>query len=372
MKYTVTQNSEEPAYLQLYYQLRKDIIDGSYKYGDKLPSKRLMAQETGTSVITVEHTYDILNDEGYIEGKQRSGYFVSFKKADFVPVPDLNSFQAATPAQKKNVQVVARNQLNIEEFPFTVFAKTMRNVISKYGPELFIKSPNLGSPVLQETLCRYLARAKGIEVKPYQIVIGSGAEYLYGLIVQLLGWQDKTYAIESPSYKQIEGVYTANGVSVDKLMMGSDGILSSELQRTEATVLHVTPFRSYPTGITATASKRAEYISWAKERNGIIIEDDFDSEFSVSTKNEDTLFSLEPRSRVIYINTFSHTIAPSMRIGYMVLPENMVGDYMNKMGFYSCTVPVFEQYLLAELIENGDFERHINKVRRLRRGRARS
>ena len=131
--------------------------------------------------------------------------------------------------------------------------------------------------------------------------------------------------------------------------------------------LHITPFRSFPSGITATASKRNEYIRWAKDRNGVIIEDDFNSEFTVSTKNEDTVFSLAKNENVIYLNTFSETIAPSMRIGYMVLPKHLVQKFEEKLGFYSCTVPVFEQLVLAELLNNGDFERHINRTRRKKR-----
>ena len=363
MKYQINSDSEIPSYMQLYYQIRSDITKGFYKYNDKLPSKRILAGETQTSVITVEHTYDILKDEGYIDTKERRGYFVTYKIADFVPVVEK--------AENKEDIAIPLKSFDInnedESFPFSVFAKTMRNVITKYGNKLYLKSPNLGSPLLQSSLCNYLARAKGIEVKKEQIIIGSGAEYLYGLIVQLLGWDNIIYGIENPSYKQIEKVYKANGVVCDLLKMGNDGIKTSELKRTKAKILHVTPFRSYPTGITATASKRAEYIAWAKERNGLIIEDDFDSEFTISTKHEDTLFSLEPKERVIYINTFSHTIAPSMRIGYMVLPENLVDIFIKKIGFYSCTVPLFEQYVLAELLNNGDFERHINKVRRSRR-----
>ena len=153
----------------------------------------------------------------------------------------------------------------------------------------------------------------------------------------------------------------------DFLKLSKNGILTSELNRTDATVLHVTPFRSFPSGVTANASKRNEYIRWAKDRDGIIIEDDFDSEFTVSLKHEDTVFSLEPKRSVIYINTFTKTIAPSMRTGYMVLPEELVEVFTQRIGFYSCTVPVFEQYVLAEFINNGDFERHINRVRRKRR-----
>lgn len=357
MKYYADKNSKETAYMQLYYQLRHDIINNSYKFGDRLPSKRLLAEETQTSVITVEHSYNILCDEGYVEARERSGYFVTYRREDFTPV-----------AENEEIEVTAVNDYkhSEEEFPFSVFAGTMRNVISKYGEKILIKTPNSGSYELRRAISDYLARSKGIEVTPDRIVIGSGAEYLYGLTVQLLG-RDRLYAIENPSYEKIHSVYRANGVDFDLLRLGKNGILSSELARTKASVLHISPFRSFPSGVTANASKRNEYISWAISRNGYIIEDDFESEFSVSTKHEDTVFSLEPQKSVIYVNTFTQTIAPSMRVGYMVLPQSLVGVFEEKLGFYSCTVPAFEQYVLAEFINNGDFERHINRVRKKRR-----
>ncbi len=353
MKYSIDTKSSKKAYMQLYEQLRSDITNSLYKYGEKLPSKRILAEETLTSVITVEHAYAILCDEGYIEARERSGYFVAYRKNDFIPIAE-NEISGISSAN---------HHYNTSEFPFSVLAKTMRNVITKYGKEILTKSPNAGCTELRKAISDYLARSKGICVSYNQIVIGSGAEYLYGLIVQFLG-RDKTYALENPSYEKIHSVYRANGAECDLLRLGADGILTSQLEKTKATVLHITPFRSFPSGITASASKRNEYIEWAKERNGVIIEDDFNSEFTVSTKNEDTVFSLEPNRSVIYVNTFTKTIAPSMRIGYMVLPKELVNPFFDKMGFYSCSVPVFEQYVLAEFISNGDFERHINRTRR--------
>lgn len=352
MKYSIDTNSTKKAYMQLYEQLRGDIMNSLYKYGDKLPSKRILAEETLTSVITVEHAYGILCDEGYIESKERSGYFVTYQKNDFIPI-----------SETEVLDISPNHNYHTSEFPFSVLAKTMRNVITKYGENILIKSPNAGCSELRKAISEYLARSKGIHVSYNQIVIGSGAEYLYGLIVQFLG-RNKIYAVENPSYEKIHSVYRANGAKCDLLKLGKDGILTSQLTKTKASVLHITPFRSFPTGITATASKRNEYIKWAKDRKAIIIEDDFNSEFTVSTKNEDTVFSLEPIRSVIYVNTFTKTIAPSTRIGYMVLPEELVKPFFDKMGFYSCTVPVFEQYVLAEFITKGDFERHINRTRR--------
>ncbi|MBR5459242.1 MAG: PLP-dependent aminotransferase family protein [Clostridia bacterium] len=353
MNYVIDTNSKKPAYIQLYEILRREITAEVYRHGERLPSKRLLADETGVSVITVEHAYEILCDEGYVESRERRGYFVTYKKGDLTPVAERASERIINDIPSADG----------EGFPFSVFSKAMRSVITKYGERILVKSESRGCAELRGAISEYLARAKGITVTPDRIVIGSGAEYLYGLIVQLIG-KDSTYAIENPSYEKIFSIYRANGVKCDLLTLSKNGILTSELERTSAGVLHVTPYRSFPSGVTASASKRSEYIEWAKKRNGYIIEDDFNSEFTVSSKNEDTLFSLEPQERVIYVNTFTKTVAPSMRIGYMVLPLGLNDFFSKKLGFYSCTVPTFEQYLLAELIENGDFERHINRTRR--------
>ena len=357
MKYYIDESENKFAYLQLYEQLRQDIVKKVISYGAKLPSKRLLAEETGTSVITVEHAYSILCEEGYIESRQRSGYFVIYRESEFFSASET---KYKVPTHVKHFQNVKY------EFPFSVLAKTMRRVLADYGDNILVKSPNRGCEELRQAIAGYLARCNGIFVHPDQVVIGSGAEYLYSLIVQLLG-NERIFALENPSYEKIQQVYQANGVVCDLLGLGYDGIKTSELERTEATVLHITPFNSFPSGVTASVSKRQEYLRWAEKRKGYLIEDNYDSEMTVSKKNEDTIFSLARNASVIYLNTFSKTIAPSMRIGYMVLPEQLLETFKTKLGFYSCTVPVFEQYVLAELINTGDFERHINRVRRARR-----
>ncbi|MBQ9459920.1 MAG: PLP-dependent aminotransferase family protein [Oscillospiraceae bacterium] len=354
MKYHIEKKSAQSAYLQLYHCLRNDIVAGAYPHGSKLPSKRQLADDAGVSVVTVEHAYDILCDEGYLEPRERSGYYVAFRAGDCFPGTAPLAAPAAALRAVEN------------EFPFSVLARTMRRVLSDYGEALLVKSPNNGCAALRQAITDYLARARGIRVKPSQIIIGSGAEYLYGLIVQLLG-RERVYAVEDPSYEKIRRVYQANGVSCEALRLGADGIRTDELEKTGATVLHVTPFHSFPSGVTASAGKRAEYIRWAEARRGFIVEDDFDSEFSLSSKAEDTVFSLEPERAVIYLNTFSKTIAPSIRVGYMVLPPPLLDEFERAVGFYSCTVPLYEQYVLAELLHSGDFERHLNRVRRERR-----
>ena len=356
MKYALDEKSGKSAYIQLYEQIKRDIIAGFYAYSQRLPSKRVMADDTHVSVITVAHAYGLLCDEGYVQGKERSGFYVIYKKSDF-----LYSTPSAQRDTVKNAALPAKKG----EFPFSLLAKKMRKVIADYGERILVKSPNSGCFELQNAISLYLARNIGIVASPEQIIIGSGAEYLYGITVQLL--HETLYALEKPSYERIARVYTANSVMCDFLTLGADGILTEELERTRAKVLHVTPFNSFPSGISADASKRREYIEWAKRRDAYIVEDNYDSELTVSKRFAETLYSMDDCGRVIYMNTFSNTIAPSLRIGYMVLPDKLLSRFKAELGFYSCTVPVFDQYVIAELLQSGDFERHINRVRRERR-----
>lgn len=355
MKYIIDKE-KRPVYLQIYKQIRDDIISEIYPYNTKLPSKRSLAEETGVSTITIEHAYALLCDEGYVEARERSGYVVIFRRSDGFAVS----------SEQRTEREVHFSENNNPSFPISVLSKTMRRVLSEQGELLLEKSPNCGCYELREAICHYLARNRGIQVDMEQIVIGSGSEYLYGLIVELIG-RHRVYAIESPSYKKIEQVYKATEITYESLPLKSSGIDSKALSETKADVLHTTPYRSYPSGVTATASKRHEYIRWSEQNTRYIIEDDFESEFSVSAKPTETLFSLSSNDNVIYLNTFSQTISPSLRIGYMVLPKHLVAEFNNRLGFYSCTVPTFMQYVLTELINNGDFERHINRIRRSKR-----
>ncbi len=355
MKYIIDKTNR-PVYLQLYKQIRDDIICENYPYNTKLPSKRGLAEEIGISTITVEHAYNLLIDEGYIEARERSGYIVIFRKND--------GFAALN--EQKTKPITHSTQHDYPDFPISVLSKTMRKVLTEQDKLILDKSPNSGCIELRDAIKHYLARNRGINVETEQIIIGSGSEYLYGLIIELLG-RNRIYALETPSYKKIEQVYKAAEIAYELLPLTSSGIDSKALLSTKASVLHTTPYRSYPSGVTATASKRHEYISWAEKNDRYMIEDDFESEFSVSTKPAETLFALSNIDNVIYLNTFSKTISPSFRIGYMVLPKHLVDAFNNKLGFYSCTVPTFMQFVLTELINNGDFERHINRVRRKKR-----
>jgi len=324
----------------------------------KLPSKRIISNDVGVSVITVEHSLSLLCDEGYVEARERSGYYVIYRVGDFLTDP-------VHPVSECKTEPNAHMQ-NTGDFPFSVIARTMRKVLLDKNESILVKSPSRGNEELRTEICQYLARSRGIFVGPEQVVIGAGAEYLYGLIAQLLG-RDIIYAIEKPCYNKIPKVYESFGIKCDPITLTTEGLSSSELASTKAKVLHVTPFNSFPSGISVGISKKNEYLRWAAARNGIIIEDNYDSELTVSSKAEDTLFSMSGGNHVIYLNTFSNTIAPSLRAGYMLLPKDLTQKFADDLGFYSCTVPLFEQFVLAELLRSGDFERHINRIRRKKR-----
>lgn len=342
-------------YLKVYESLRQSILDGGYAFGSRLPSKRVVAAEFKVGIMTVEHAYRLLCDDGYATARERSGYFAAYRASD-----RQAPARAAEP-------VVFRPEVNRHRmpslFPFNVFARTLRGVITRYGERILVKSPNMGTVELRESIAAYLLRRKGLSVKPSRIVIGSGAEHLYGLVAQMC--EGETITIEDPSYPLIRQVYSAHGVKLRTARLARNGIESSELSHIKGGILHVTPYRSYPTGITADASKRHEYVRWAREQNAFLIEDDFDSEFATGTRGGETLFELDGGERVVYLNTFSKTIAPSLRIGYMVVPELLIDRYSRRVGFYSCTVPVFDQLFLADFLNSGAFERHLNRLRRI-------
>ena len=372
-------------YLKIYSDLKAKILSEAIKYGEKLPSKRVTAENYGVSVITVEHAYELLFEEGYIVSREKSGYFVSYKEnegfsarsdrkepllqvAGVLPGPTgrAGSETEGTLSRTGLETGAGTDRTEDESISYNIFAKTARKVLTDYGDLLTARSEGYGSPVLRNAISSYLAAYRDIRVPADRILIGAGAEYLYGLIIKALG-RDRIYGVENPSYQKIAAIYDAEQVKSEKLDLGSDGIRSDMLWNSKANVLHITPYRSFPTGVTASAAKKAEYLTWSRERNGIIIEDDFESEFTTSRKAEETLFSLDREGRVIYVNTFTKTVGPYIRAAYMVIPEKLSSLFSEKIGFYSCSVSVLEQFLLAEMIKNGDFVRHINRVRRKRR-----
>ena len=272
---------------------------------------------------------------------------------------------------RKPLLDLSGNRAPEERFPFTVWAHLLRNTINDLGSELLLPSPCGGVRPLREAIASHLQSFRGMRVDPDCIIVGAGTEYLYGLLIQLLG-RDRIYCLENPGYRKAALIYRSNGAECSWAPLDSEGMTVAGLEAAEADVAHISPTHHFPTGITMPVGRRYELLAWAAARDGrYIIEDDYDSEFRLTGRPIPSLESIDRNGRVIYMNTFSKTLASTVRISYMVLPPQLAKRYYEQLSFYSCTVSNFEQYTLTSFIGDGYFEKHLNRMRlfyaRLRR-----
>ncbi len=366
-------DDDGPLYKSLYSHIKQDIYEGRLKSNEKMPSKRTFAKNLGVSTITVENAYDQLIEEGYMYAVSKKGYFIAditdIAKTKTLVQPSLN---IETHEKKEDIEFdFSSNRTESVNFPFSVWAKLMRSVISERKQELLEMPFCGGVEELRNAIASHLFHFRGMTVDKNQIIVGAGTEYLYGLLVKLLG-RDSIYCIENPGYKKLKQVYDSNYIRCYFADMDSDGIKTDELRKVNADIVHISPTHHFPTGITMPVSRRYELLAWANESDSrYIIEDDYDSEFRIKGKPIPTLQSIDACGKVIYINTFSKSLTSTIRISYMVLPEKLANRFYEKMSFYSNTVSTFEQYTLAEFISQGYFEKHINRMR-LHYGRKRT
>ena len=347
---------------ELYKALKNDIEEGKLMRGEKLPSKRTFARNCSVSTITVQNAYDQLVSEGYITAIEKKGYYVS---DSVVKKKSKVSYLVEEDEDTSTVELpdLSNNRVNVDNFPFSIWSRIMRKTMGEKQNLLLSPMKTEGVYELRRAISHHLSSFRGMAVSPSQIIVGAGTEYLYSLIIQLLG-RDKLYAIEDPGYMKLEKIYEANGVKSIKVKLDEKGLSLSSLEKSSADIAHISPNHHYPTGITMPLDRRYEILSWASKRDErYIIEDDYDSEFRVSRNPVPTLYTLDTSGSVIYMNTFSKSLASTVRISYMVLPEDLSDRFQEKYSFYSSTVSSFEQYTLASFIEEGFFEKHINRMR---------
>lgn len=343
-----------PLYEALYRCIRSDILTGKLPAGYRLPSKRALAQHLEVSKSTVEKAYDHLCDEGYIQPVEKVGYFVEEGQARSLPAPT----PASAPAEKSSPLLDLTANIPAR-FPFSVWSRLQRQVLADFGHQLLQPLPSIGCEALRRAIAQHLSGFRGMQVDPENIIIGAGTDHLYNLLPQLLG-QDKIYALEEPGYEKIWRTYTAAGVQIRRAAMDSRGILPDSLG--DARVLHFSPAHHFPTGTVTDMARRQELLNWANEGENWIIEDDYDCEFRFRGHPMPALYGQS--DRVIYINSFSKSMAPSIRMGYMVLPPALMAVFREKLGFYTGTVSGFEQHTMARFLSEGHFEQHINRMRK--------
>ncbi len=363
--YTFTNTGSDSLYEYLYKCIKNDILQGNIRAGEKLPSKRTFAKNLGISVITVENAYEQLIAEGYIYSIPKKGFYVTDlkKEVETEKKTVTKEMVPITGGESGYFADFTSNQTQSELFPFTVWTRMIREVLGENQIQLMTNPPCGGIYPLREAIAKYLKEFRGMTVLPEQIIIGAGTEYLYGLLIQLLG-TDKIYAVENPGYRKIAKIYRSWKVACEYIDMDEEGVQIGELQRKRVDILHISPSHHYPTGIVMPVSRRYELLGWvAKSNSHYIIEDDYDSELRLGGQPIPTMQSIDVSDRVIYMNTFTKTLASTVRISYMILPPPLLEQFYERLSFYSCSVSNFEQYTLGKFIEEGFFEKHINRLR---------
>lgn len=365
----------------LYESIKEQILENILKANEKLPSKRALAVHLGISVITVQNAYGQLISEGYIYSIEKKGFFVTdiAVESQFFQRKELNNkaeknicdngikternYLQADSNEKKYFVDLKSNTTSYEKFPFSLWSHVTRQVLNSGDERLLQRMSANGVLELRNAICQYLLEFRNMNVKPNQIVIGSGTEALYTMLIQLLGRQS-VYAVENPGYKKVARIFEINGANYIPINIKKEGINIKELENSWANVIHVSPSHHFPTGIVMPVRCRGELLDWAaKENNRYIIEDDYDSEFRFNGKPLETLQCADRNDCVIYMNTFSKTLAPSFRISYMVLPLKLTKVFEEKLGFSSCSVSSFEQYTLAEFLQKGFYAKHIIRMK---------
>lgn len=355
--YTLDRSGASPLYEQLYRALKADILSGALPGGSRLPSGRALAEHLGLSRVTVETAYAQLLAEGYLTSRPRAGYFV--EQLTPQELPPRTPEPEAQPPEPKTAQ-----SRSAQLFPFSVWARLMRGVLLDRRQELLRPAPDAGLPALRQAVAAELYRQRGVHVSPEQVYIGAGAEYFYNLLIQFFG-HGRVYALENPGHRKIARVYQANQVAVRPIGMDADGVIPELLEQSGAEVLHISPSHHYPTGTVTPITRRQALMRWLTAQPGrYLIEDDYDSEFRFSGLPIPTIQSMDRSGRVIYMNTFSRTISPSLRISYMILPRTLLPQWQAAMGFYSCTVPSFEQMTLTRFLAEGYFEKHLSRMKK--------
>lgn len=391
---TFSDTENVPLYEQLYRSVRSSIETGQMRSAEKLPSRRSLAKHLHISPFTVENAYCQLQAEGYIFSLPKKGYFVcdvpvAVDAAEAEPVEpaanepaaveraEIESAENAVPARfgmpasfsgRSLLYDLKTNAVDTEHFPYSVWSRLMRECL-RGDPALLLGAIDpQGDAGLREEIARYLHAFRGMDVRPEQIVVGAGTEYLIGLITELL--PGTGFAFENPGYPKIMKILESRRAEGHPVPVDEGGILIDTLKKTDASAVFVTPSNHFPTGAVMGIGRRSHLLQWASEKAGrYIVEDDFDSEFRFVLKPIPALHSLDKTGKVIYMNSFAKTLAPSLRIAYMVLPEALLGRYREKCMFYSCTVSQFEQLTLKLFLQKGYYERHLNRMKTIYRDR---
>lgn len=362
--------SKYPLYEQIYAHLKQEMKAGKLKPGVKLPSSRLLSNHLLVSRTTVDLAYHQLLSEGYIESKPRSGFYVC-NLGDLFTIEKIQKPVSIMSIKKQSKYPYDFSPFGVDlsGFPHHTWKKLLVQCMNEWDKELFQLGENQGDLGLRISISRYLHESRGVTCQPERIILGAGTGYLLQ-VLSLLFDRDYKIAVENPVYLRVYQILTGMGFSVEAVEMDAFGIQTKQLSERDVNVVYVTPSHQYPLGIVMPMKRRLELLSFAyAKENTYIIEDDHDSEFRYHGKPIPALWGSDTKERVIYMGTFSRVIAPSIRVGYMILPECLYKRYLERCSYLSSTVSRIDQAILQAFLDGGYFERHLNKMRKLYRNR---
>lgn len=356
-------------YEQIYNYIKDQINCGNLKCGIRIPSTRTLSTHLQVSRSTVQMAYDQLLSEGYIESVQYKGYYVAdvegLYNVNLISEPEMKT---ETVSEEYMVDFSPRG-IDLDSFPFNKWRKISKNVLIDDNKELFTHGSAQGEYEFRKIISEYLYQSRGVAAKPENIIVGAGNEYLLMLLNQLIGGK-KLFAMENPTYKQTYRILKSLGEEVVPVELDKNGMNVESLNKSGANIAYVMPSHQYPLGIVMPIKRRMELLKWANASKGrYIIEDDYDSEFRYKGKPIPALCGFDQYHKVVYIGTFSKSIAPAIRMSYMVLPDELMKLYRERIGFYSCSVSRIDQMIVKEFMESGSYEKHLNKMRAVYKGR---
>lgn len=359
-------NNDQPLYQQLYHYIKSEIQSGRIAWNTKLPSKRKLSAHLNISQNTIQAAYDQLIEEGYVTPVERKGFYVC--KLDNMVKLDVHNDGKSSRKQDIRNQAeydFSYHGVDMESFPFSTWRKLMKDVINEYDKELIELGDSQGQPGLRTSIADYLRQSRGVNCRADQIVISAGTEFLIQLLVQLLD-KNSVYGLENPGYERLNYLFKSNGVKFRAINIDANGMIPEEIQKSGANILCITPAHQFPSGSIMPITRRIKLLNWANEKEErYIIEDDYDSEFKYSGKPIPALQGLDTSGKVIYMGAFSKSLSPATRVSYMVLPEKLLKGYKENLSFFICPVPSIDQKVLCRFIQEGYFERHLNRMRNI-------
>ena len=371
--YELTMNlragSKIPLYEQIYAFIKEEIQNGRIGYGEKLPSTRALSRHLEVSRSTVALAYEQLLSEGFIESSPCRGFFAAQIGELYHLEPAQAAKEKEQTAEKKYRYDFTPNGVDLGSFPYNTWRKLSKDILMDDRTELFRSGDSQGEYGFRNAVCNYLYQARGVNCTPGQVIIGAGSDYLFMLLAMILG-PDHRIAFEDPTYKQAYRLAESLSYETVPVSMDKNGMEVSKLSGTEADIAYVTPSHQYPTGIIMPMKRRLELLKWAAEKEGrYIVEDDYDSEFRYKGKPIPALQGYDRKEKVVYLGTFSKSIAPAIRLSYMVLPKPLLRTFKERHRFVNSTVSKVDQLIVQRFLEEGYYERHLNKMRALYKSR---